>query len=277
MLPKYVDTPELSAVLRVQPHHIRGVFWPDQALGSKTTPSWDSSRLFDAYVHPATFPEISNCLYYCCAEDLDSFLVAVKLISPLNGAQSVKNSEKSDHQEEQNSGDFDGSSSKATSPLNSPESLPASDVSLELSNIINTVAGLIAEGNTSPGEVEKAITNSVPTLHVPDSLVLRLCFAKKLVCGKKSVHLPLSSLNKEEQHGEEEEEEEEKKIIRVAPGHILLSSIVRQQLKAGNCSLVRVTHVLDERRLPSPRCGVTIHLHAVNHKAVVLLEVSGEE
>ena len=272
MLPKYVQTPELNAILRVQPHHIRGVFWPEQTLSSNTTPSWDSSRLFDAYVHPATFPEISN---YCYSTEYpNSFLVAVKLISPASGAQSTKNSEKSDQQEEQNWGDFDGSSSKAASPLDNTERLPASDVSLELSNIINTMAGLIADGNASPGEIEKVITNSPPSLPVPHSLVLRLCFAKKLMCGKRSLHpLPVFPLSKKEQ--DEEKEDEEREVVRVATGHILLSNIVRQQLKAGNCALVRVTHVVDEGKLPSARCGVTIHLHAVNHKAVVLLEVSG--
>ena len=77
-LPKYVETLEMNALLRVQPHNIRGPSEvPPGGRGTKfPVPQWEHSRVFDVYVHPSTLPEVSNNYY--SSGKLESFLVQLK-------------------------------------------------------------------------------------------------------------------------------------------------------------------------------------------------------
>ena len=212
----------MNTVLRVQPHPIRGVGWPEKKLeGAEIT--WEPTRIFDAYVHPSTFPEFSN--HYLSTGHLGSFLVQVSATHPAPPTKSnLPQQQQPDLTEQPSSNGFDQPGSKE---LSSSESLPASDTSLELSQIMSAVAGLVGQSDKQEKEI------SPPSLRLPHSLVLHLCFATKLICRDKKIKaliFPPRDGSKEHQEGEE---------VRVTPGHIVMSDIVQRQLTAGSCSLVR--------------------------------------
>ena len=70
LLAKYIDTPPLSVILRVQPY------------SCTVESSWSDVEQLDVYVHPSTFPTL--CAYMYKHNDMDSstgFLVKLQLVS----------------------------------------------------------------------------------------------------------------------------------------------------------------------------------------------------
>ena len=257
VLPPYVETPEMNAILRVQPHPIREVGWPEKNLEGDTI-LWESSRIFDAYVHPSTFPEFSN--HYFSTGHLGSFLVQVTAVHPPPTIMSNSTQQQQpDSTEDPTSNGFDQPESKK---LDHSESFPASDTALQLSQIMSAVAGLVGQ----PDKQEKPV--SPPKLSLPCSLVLRLCFATKLVCWDKKIKPFIFP-----PHDDSREHQESDEVL-IAPGHILMSDIVQRQLLIGSCGLVQVSQVVEEARLPTAHCFVTIRLHSLDEKQVLLLDVS---
>ena len=270
-LPKYVETPDMNAVLRVQPHSIGG---PDKfsmkgARGTTSGPQWDYSRIFDVYVHPSTLPEISN--YYHFSKHLGSFLVQVKSLNTSSKTTALQSSVANQNQNE----------SRSTLPTSSSVdsdniSSPVSDTRMELSHIISTLAGLTSDVQSDASDASSSSARSAkppPNLALSDSLVLRLCFATKLVsCGDNNRVYPITHPPLEDSK-ETLPESEIREELKIAPGHIVMSHIVQQQLQISTCSPVQVCHVTEEERLPKSHTHVAIHIHTLDEKAALLLEV----
>ncbi len=81
---------------------------------------------------------------------------------------------------------------------------------------------------------------------LPGSLVVRLCFATRIRLLKGVIACRI-----EDGCCDEQSEDLDTDCIdfRVAVGHVVMSDIVRQQLRIKNCSLVRMLHVKDEWRI----------------------------
>ena len=261
-LPKYVETPEMNALLRVQPHPIRGPGEISPGVGN-SPPHWDHSRAFDVYVHPTTLPEIAN--HYHSSKNLGSFLVQIKPAK----ARAKWNSSNQGKNETANPPPSSLSLSNALSSLAENESIssPVNETGFELRHIMSAVASLNdSQSDTSDGA--SSVKSDKPlNLVLPDSLVIRLCFATTLVSCTDNRVRPLphplpSPLPKLFAEAEE--------VLKVAPGHILMSDIVRRQLRIGSCSLVRVSSVKDEGRLPAGLRSVTIHLRPLNEQSSLM-------
>ena len=271
-LPKYIETPDMDAVLRVQPHSIGGpdkYSMGDRGLCTSSAPQWEYSRIFDVYVHPSTFPEISN--YYHCSKQLGSFLVQVR---PINVLKSVSQSQGAQNEPRPPQ----SASSDATTATDADSvSSPVSDTKLDISRIFATIAEWSSPSSLDPqsdasSDGGSSIRSTTPqSLTFASSLVLRLCFATELVsCKDGRVRpLPHPPLNSNPEDLAENQEE-----LKIAPGHIVMSHIVQQQLQIGACSLVRVSHVVEEGRLPTTRGLVTVHIRSLDEKPSFFLEVS---
>jgi hypothetical protein len=262
-LPKYVETPEMNAVLRVQPHAIRG---PGEIPPGdrNSTPHWDYSRAFDVYVHPATLPEISN--HYYSSKNLDSFLVQIK------AAKTATTNNKSNSQNESTNNPSSSSMalSGALSSLteNGSVSSPVNETGFELRQIMSVVASTFqdAQSDASDGPSSVKLDKSL-NLVLPDSLVVRLCFATTLVTSTDGrVHplphplpSPIPKLFAQSSS-----------VLTVAPGHIVMSDLVRRQLKIPSCSLVAVSRVREEGRLPAGLRSVTLHLRPLNEQSSLM-------
>ena len=306
-LPKYVETPEMNALLRVQPHSIGGpaeeIFpggniMEEEKEEGGTDSTWDVTRVFDVYVHPGTFPEISN--YYYCSQELGSFLVHVRPAIPprklpgpppqsQDGSNEAVETARPAPPTMQSSVD---TSSSSIADGDSRFSSPVSEKGLELSRLISAVAGFSqsfgdghsdAAATSESGESSNVKPDKSRSFVLPDSLVLRLCFATKLVsCSDGMVRplpdppppppppplpLPLRSKLPLEFAGYDE-------ILEIAPGHVVMSHVVRRQLRIGACSLVRVTHVKEEGRLPTAHSHATVHIRPLDPKESIMLPVS---
>jgi hypothetical protein len=267
-LPKYIETPDMDALLRVQPHSIRG---PGKfPRGSENSdPFWEYSRVFDVYVHPATFPEISN--YYHSSQNLGSFLVQIKSANvPSNGKQNLPPLSQGNQSRIKGDQPLPSSTTSPLSSVTESESVssPVSETGFELSRIMSVVASSFQDSQSDGSDGASSVKPEKPVnLVLPDSLVVRLCFATKLVSCAKGRVLPLPHPlppSLPEELGKSEA------ILEVAPGHIVLSDIVRRQLQIGACSLIRVCGVKEEGRLPSGYRTITVHLSPMNEQSSIM-------
>ena len=270
-LPKYVDTPEMNAVLRVQPHAIRG---PSKIPPGdrKSAPYWDYSHAFDVYIHPATFPEISN--HYYTSKNLDSFLVQIK---PAKAA-TTNNKSNSQNQSKNESTNNPSSSSVALSDAlsslteNDSVSSPVNETGFELRQIMSVVASSFQDAHSDASDGPSSVKSEKPiNLVFPESLVVRLCFATTLVtCTDGRVRplphplpSPIPKLFAQSSS-----------VLTVAPGHIVMSDLVRRQLRIPSCSLVAVSGVREEGRLPAGLRSVTLHLRPLNEQSSLMKMVN---
>lgn len=270
-LPKYVETPSMDTFLRVQPHSIWGpdkYSMKDGGQSSHGPPQWDYSRLFDVYVHPSTFPEISN--YYHSSTNLGSFLVQVKSANPPKASSQSQGNQNEIHppQPPQSADPTGSDANTITSPI--------SETRLELARLFSTIAELSSPAHDTESDTSDSSSKSATSqpLAFAKTLVLRLCFATKLVSCEDSRVCPLPHPPSSDPGELSESQLDCKEVLRVAPGHIVMSHIVQQQLQTGACSLVRVSHVSDEGRLPASKSQVTLHIRPLDMKASILLEVS---
>ena len=269
------ETPNLSAVLRVQPHCIRDIDWNLEEKDSTVDKSgscnlgvlkWPFSRVFDAYVHPSTFPEVANYCY--SSESLSSFLVEVKPLSnstPSGQSESSSSNHTSSHppgpvETAPLGGANESSSTSASAPSKSR---------LELMDLVHTIAELSSDSQLSDASDTSSVKSAKPpTLSLPPSLVLRLVFATKLVSQDMSRRMePVDSLD------ESSPDTRYFREVSIAPGHVVLSSIVQQQLKVGVCSLLKVARVSEESKIPSTHY-VSIHIHSLNERFPLVHEVT---
>lgn len=270
-LPKYIDTPPMDTLLRVQPHSIGGPDKYSMREGQQSShgpPQWEYSRLFDAYVHPSTFPEISN--YYHCSKELGSFLVQVKSAHPPKAiSQSQGNQNEIQPPQPPQPAESTTDADSIASPI--------SQCRLEISRIFSTIAELSSPEHDADSDASgngSSVKSATPqSLTFAKTLVLRICFATKLVsCENGRVH-PLPYPPSEP--GEPVESQvESKELLNIAPGHIVMSHIAQQQLQIGACSLVRISHITEEGRLPAGKGQVTVHIRPLDIRASILLEVS---
>lgn len=271
-LPKYVETPSMDALLRVQPHSIGGpdkYFMKEGGQSYHGPPQWDYSRLFDVYVHPSTFPEISN--YYHCSKNLGSFLVQVKSANPPKAI-----SQSQGNQNEIQPPQPPQPPQAADTATGDAIMSPLSETRLELSRIFSTIAELSSPAHDAESDRSDSSTKSATSqpLTFAKTLVLRLCFATELVSCEDDRVRPLPHPPSSDPGELSESQLESTEILRVAPGHIVMSHIVQQQLQTGACSLVRVSHVSDEGRLSTSKGQVTVHIRPLDKTASILLEVS---
>ena len=273
-LSKYVDTPEMDALLRVQPHSIGG---PDKIItgGDEggSTLQWEYSRVFDVYVHPSTFPEISN--YYHSSNELGSFLIRVG--SAHSSSLRKANSQSQGSRNENVRPSQPAPSDLSSIPENESVSAPVSESRLDFLRIMSAVAGLSSsfhdtQSDISDGGSSVKSDNKPQALVFPNSLVLRLCFATKLVRHGDGRVYPLP-------HPlpptipEVFTASECKEVLRIAPGHIVMSHIVQQQLRVGVCSRVRVSHVMEEGKIPAGQGQLTLYIRTLDKKASIIHSV----
>ena len=261
-LPKYVETPEMNTLLRVQPHAIGG--HGEMSGGAQdSAPQWECSRVFDVYVHPATLPEMSN--HYHSSTHLGSFLVQLK-----PAKHSKSNSPQSQGQNGSSNLPPASMTSSDPPPSSHAESdsvtSPVSDTGFELSRIMSVVSSSFQD---SPADASNGASKSSRPLNLvlPDFLVVRLCFATTLVSGQDGRVGPLpppppSTTPKAFA--------DSKRVLTVAPGHIVMSNVVRRQLRITSFSLVRVCNVKEEGRLPFAHRTVSIHLRPLNEESSIM-------
>ena len=261
----------MDTLLRVQPHSIGGpdkYSMKDGGQSSHGPPQWEYSRLFDVYVHPSTFPEISN--YYHSSKNLGSFLVQIKSANPLK-ASSQSQGNQNEIQPPQPPQSADPAGADANTITSS-----ISETRLELSRLFSTIAEFSSPSHDTDSDMSDGSSKSATSqpLTFAKALVLRLCFATKLVSGEDGRVCPLPHPPSSDPGKPSEGQLECKEVLKVTPGHIVMSHIVQRQLQTGACSLVRVSHVSDEGRLPASKGPVTLHIRPLDTKASILLEVS---
>ena len=263
------NTPTMNALLRIQPHSIGdpgGISEGNQKVGgSDSGPQWDYSRVFDVYVHPSTFPEISS--YHHSSREMESFLVRVKPSNVPRRVNSQSQGNQSDNIRPPRPAPSDTSS--ATETDNATSSV--SDSRLEISRIVSVFAGLSSSFHDSQSDISdggSSVKSDKPhSLIFPSSLVLRLRFATKLVlCPDNRVrpHPYLLPPNNPKDFVECKE------VLKIAPGHIVMSHLVRRQLQIGAYSTVRVCHVREEDKLPTADGQVTVHVRTLDEKASLM-------
>ena len=274
-LPKYVETPEMNALLRVQPHAIRGPCEIPPG-GKNLAPYWDYPQAFDVYVHPATFPEISN--HYYTSNNLGSFLVQIK---PANPAVNTRSNSQNLGKNEKSNPPYSASMalSDALSSLAESESVssPVNETGFELRQIMSMVASFQDSQSDTSDSASSVKSDKPHNLVLPDSLVVRLCFTTTLISYTDGKVLPLPhplpSPTPKPTAPSSEVLTVAREVLTVAPGHVVMSDLVRRQLRISSCSLVSVSSVRDEGRLPVALRSVTLHLRPLNEQLSLMKTV----
>lgn len=105
----------------------------------------------------------------------------------------------------------------------------------------------VVDDHANPKHDSRSVSSDTIASLLPSSLVVRLCFATQLKLEKGVLACRIEDGCCS---GEQNEEVDTDRIdFRVAVGHVVMSDIVRQQLRVKNCSLVRMLHVKDEWRI----------------------------
>ena len=141
------------------------------------------------------------------------------------------------------------------------------ETGFELSRIMSVVASSFQDSQSDASDASSGVKSDAPiSLALPESLVVRLCFATKLVSDANGRVLPLphSPLTGTKC----------KEVLTVAPGHVVMSELVRRQLKVGGCDVVRVCGVKEEGRMPVGSRHVTVHLRPLNEQSSIMKTVS---
>lgn len=203
-LTAYVLTPRMHAILRVQPHPIKGLRDNLPSTGNLPNQLWSHERVFDVYVHPSSLPEV---YFYSQRRRTTStsFLVELAPI-PQPNKYVPKSAESATSASDATDGDGHGVKSKR------------------------------------------------PEVGLPASLVVRLCFATKVVVDGSGMLAHISDPARVRVSEAEEEEEAEEGAeslleVPVKVGHVMMSDLVRQQLEIKECSKIKMMHVMDKWKL----------------------------
>ena len=222
ILPKYIGTPKMKAFLRVQPHSIH---YNGTRLASAETllPLWNYERIFDVFVHPSSIPEV---FHYVQHYPNVSVLIELK---PMESPYAQK--------PQSGAGD---NTAQEPQPRNKGAEDPP-DILTDMREF-----GLIAKSDQASKLPDQSSRSPEWFSRLSDgfasSLVVRLCFATKIQCSDKGI----TSVISEEKSKDVNASMPKSLETPVAVGHIVMSHIVRQQLKIRECSLVQLLHVKDE-------------------------------
>ena len=219
ILPKYIGTPKMKVQLRVQPHsmHYRA---------ETLSPLWNYERIFDVFVHPSSIPEV---FHYVQHYPNVSVLVELKPIEPPYAQKPQSGVGDNTEQESQ----------PRNKETKDKETRDPSDILTDMREF-----GLIAKSDQVSKLSDRFSKSPEWFSRLSDgfasSLVVRLCFATKIQCSDKGMTSVISEVK--------DVDAAVSKCLEtpVKVGHIVMSHIVRQQLKIRECSLVQLLHVKDE-------------------------------
>ena len=233
-LPPYSETPKMNACLRIQPHPFSGVH-------SSQTPKekWNHERIFNIFVHPSSLPEVY--WYLKTLKKSKSLLVEVRpMVSPLAAAvaaqkQAALSKDGSSPATSDTRSEFTDDSLDDTPSTSGTRSL------IDISELAGTPVSPLPHG-------ESSIAASVDFC---ESLVARLCFATRVKCSSSGGQITEEidgidtdiSVHKVDTASEPEME------VQVKTGHVLVSDPLRQQLKLGVCSWVKLLRVKEQWRM----------------------------
>lgn len=235
--PAYVFTPRMCANLRVQPHPFGGVSSRKEEEESAVVENsssakkcWCHERLFDIFVHPSSLPEAYQHLRG--KKTIDSFLVEVVPLCEPN-RYIPKTTE--------------------------------SAVKLEDASESESLGYDNGHGNTSGSTARR---QGSAERDLPSSLVVRLCFATRLLHNGDTMKAVASDPLEPEHWAMRDKMKEGVEEVAVEVGHVVVSDLVRQQLAIRECSPVKVLHVMDSWKI-SYADGIKIVLHPLEDKVCV--------
>ena len=224
ILPKYIGTPKMKAFLRVQPHsmHYNGTKL-NTCRAETLLPLWNYERIFDVFVHPSSIPEV---FHYVQHYPNVSVLVELKPVEPPYAQKTQSGAGDNTAQEPQ--------------PRNKGTEDPP-DILTDMREF-----GLIAKSDQASKLPDRSSRSPEWFSRLSDgfasSLVVRLCFATKIQCSDKGITSVISGDKSKDINASMPTSFE----TPVAVGHIVMSHMVRQQLKISECSFVQLLHVKDE-------------------------------
>ena len=224
ILPKYIGTPKMKAFLRVQPHSMHYNGTRLSTCRAETSLSlWNYERIFDVFVHPSSIPEV---FHYVQHYPNVSVLVELKPVEP-------------PYAQKPQSGVGDNTAQEPQPRNKGTEDPP--DILTDMREF-----GLIAKSDQASKLPDRSSRSPEWFSRLSDgfasSLVVRLCFATKIQCSDKGITSVISGDKSKDINASMPKSFE----TPVAVGHIVMSHMVRQQLKISECSLVQLLHVKDE-------------------------------
>lgn len=286
ILPNYIGTPKLKVYLRVQPHSIHQV-----GKRTDTAPQrfWNHERVLDVFVHPSTIPEV---FHYVQQSPSASILVELQPVEPPHTPKPKTGPEQSPAPESKHGtvdeedhppdllsdmrefgmiADMDpfwmlprpskppGQSPKPPDQSPKPQDQSSSKLQDQSSNPQDQSSKPQDQSSKPPDQSPKPHERSK---YFSDSVIVRLCFATKVKCGEDGMTTEIS--------GEKTEDISVAKTADtpVKVGHIMMSDVVRQQLKIEECSIVQLLNVKDEWRANPGSTKSMVRLYPLGRKEV---------
>ena len=262
ILPNYIGTLKMKAYLRVQPHSISQI---GKRTGTAPQCFWSHERVLDVFVHPSSIPEVFHYVQHTPSASVLVELQPVELPyipKPKGPEESSAPASKPSTVEEEDLPDLLSDMKEfgmiadldpfSKTPERSPK--PASKPQ-DQSSKPQDQSSKLQDQSSKPPERSSSKTFC-------DSVIVRLCFATKLFCTDDGMKSEIS--------GEKSEDisRPESADTPVKVGHVVMSDVIRQQLKIEECSLVQLFYVKDEWRAnPGPTKSM-VRLYPIGRKEV---------
>ncbi len=226
-LSAYISTPRMSANLRVQPHPIRGF----------RCCAPDTTSLQNPHSPPTEKQQPSPYRLWNHERLFDVFVHPSTLPEVYHYLQKRSTS---------------GAFLVEISSIPQPNKYvpKATD---QLADMGLTTIDVAGRGSRSSNESSSSL---------PQSLVVRLCFATEVVVqGEEMIPYVLEPMEVREC------QEEPLVSVAVKVGHVMVSDVVRRQLDIGECSRVKMLHVMDSWKM-SFVDGIKVVVHPLNYNKV---------
>ena len=293
ILPNYIGTLKLKVYVRVQPHSIHQV-----GKRTSTAPQrfWNHERVLDVFVHPSTIPEV---FHYVQQSPSASILVELQPVEPPHTPKPKAGPEQSPAPESRHGtvdeedhppdllsdmrefgmiADMDpfwmlprpskppgqspkppDQSPKPPDQSPKPQDQSSSKLQDQSSNPQDQSSKPQDQSSKPQDQSSKPHERSK---HFSDSVIVRLCFATKVKCGEDGMMSEISGEKTEDISVAETAD------TPVKVGHIMMSDVIRQQLKIEECSIVQLFHVKDEWRANPGSTKSMVRLYPLGRKEV---------